>query len=125
MLMCITRCFFIWTVGDSNSRPLPCEGSALPAELTAHHTAVLLPGPWHRYSLQGHKLTGIAHGCQDVRCRIPCHAMQRREPLKITVKVFDNGARMRYRHRAPGNKSGEGCQLPQAVMYATWIDLST
>jgi hypothetical protein len=24
---------FLWSGGDSNSRPLPCEGSALPAEL--------------------------------------------------------------------------------------------
>src|SRR2546421_2393242 len=44
MLMCITHCFLEWTVGDSNSRPLPCEGSALPAELTARQTAVRMPG---------------------------------------------------------------------------------
>ncbi len=25
-----------WRVGDSNPRPLPCEGSALPTELTPH-----------------------------------------------------------------------------------------
>lgn len=28
-----TRDFPLWSGGDSNSRPLPCEGSALPAEL--------------------------------------------------------------------------------------------
>ncbi len=30
----LTIGIYWWRVGDSNPRPLPCEGSALPTELT-------------------------------------------------------------------------------------------
>ncbi len=33
-----------WRVGDSNPRPLPCEGSALPTELTPHFKIKYLEG---------------------------------------------------------------------------------
>jgi hypothetical protein len=32
---------------------------------------------------------------------MPWHARHRREPLNMTVKVFDNCERMIYRNRAP------------------------
>jgi hypothetical protein len=50
---------------------------------------------------------------------MPWHARHRREPLKITVKVFDNCERMIYRNRAPEVTNLEKGVSSQAVMYAT------